>query len=295
VRAVDGGRDPYGALPAPLGIRTLTQQWMVIPPGAYGAGDYDAARDALLAAVAHGYPVTLVYRTDSGRERIATAKFFGIKDTPTPQSPFAHTFAVTWEVKEWTDRYARNVPIIGLVAQIIGGTPAFAFGGIVYALTANPTTVTVDASGGDGLPSTTRPDTAPIIVISGAFGGDVTYDATGLPLAGGFEIVNNQAPIIDDTGAQNVVQIAVRAKLRAHIVPADPSSPPDTLTIDCGRKTAVLTGTALRFGTDFTIPDWQTEWFRIQPGTSNSIAFVPLGPNPVAAATATINWRGKYY
>lgn len=287
VRAVDGGRDPYGNLPAPLDIRHFPSTWMVIPPGPVGHGNYDQSRDALLGAVGHGFPVTLVYLTDGGTERIARAKFMGISDVVTPQSPFAHTFTVTWEIADWTDRDSRSTNSIGVGSPVMGSAPTLIMGGIVYPLTdgSGQNFIAIYTDGSDGKPKTTKPDRRCIITVKGPFGSDLVANGVGGYALGGFTVFNTTAHIVDSAGNLSSVGFTVYRKLGSG----------DTVVVDAGRKRATINGQLLAFGTDFVIPDWQVEWFRIEQGAANSILFSVNGPSFSTGGQALVDFIGRYH
>lgn len=273
---VDYGGSPFGGNPAPLapvdwswGARILTHR------------QPDVARDALNAAIGTEAEYRLVWAHDGGYERVVTARLKSIDWPRHVDDTYYVDAKVNWTILEpWHERAPATGIIAGIQPPIIAGqTPTVTAGDQTYALTSTglpvaftlPLTIANASGPGPGGVPNYR-DTAPIITVTGPYGGDF-----------GFIIYNYAERLLNRDGTLINPFIGVEMK-----VPAG-----KTCSIDCGAQRATIEG----FGdvTDLIYkPDIQPYWFIIKPGVANGIAIQCSGANATTGGTIQLRWMRKW-
>lgn len=270
IPGLDSVLDAYGRLPGPMDRRDLTFAFRTMT-----GGDNDAAYDALAAWLAPGTPIRLVFQTDQGGLWYTTASNPHLTLTETSAANWGEDgysdFTITWRIRpDWRLRYSETAErFLGATTFAFDHHETFGSRGTTT-IAANPQTFLVDARGTAGLDLPTIPDTGPTVTISGPAGGD-----------GGMKVTNTNVLYTDRNGAQQVQQFTIPFKLPT----AD-----DSVTLKFAAGSFMHTSSAFRP----TKPDYQPEYFTIQPGIQNTCQLIPLGTNPLTGGHVTVDfWRRR--
>jgi len=272
ILGVDGAVDPYGTAPDPLSKHDFKWNFRVFT--GMNRLSSDDARDQLLRAVAHGRPTQLVYVADNGSQRLNTGKFLSAPITIAAISQFYIDFTVTWELDDpiWRSPYPPNTRIYGVGVQVYGQTnPTIRYGDTSFALATATTNYTADVTGNAILGVPSAPDKAPILSVTGPFGG-----------ANGFTITNTDV-------SYNVAG----GRLPMSMTISQPIPAGSQIVIDCGAKSVRLNGASAY--SLFSYPDYQPEWFRLEPNILNHLSFACNGGGALTGGNAILSFFLCWY
>ena len=257
---VDFGASPFGNFATPLAPRRWP--WQVRAIGYMG---WDAALDALNAAVGHRRPVRLVYAHDAGYERVCDNAVAMSVDAPFGQgSDFYSDLKVEWELNSfWTERRSVDNTIRMGQGILMGQGHTMGEGGSTLSITSsvfNIPTSALDASvaGPGGVPN--QADSGPVITITGPFGGALGFSLSALT---------------DPFGAYFNFSGSVLEGWQ--------------LIIDCGAWSATYhSGTTTVDRTDLlSVPDTQPYVLAVQPKIANQWQLATQGATPLRLGTVS--------
>lgn len=264
IPSMDSVLDGYGGLPGPMDRRDLAFSFRVFTPD----GDNDKAYDLLAAQIAPGYPMRLVYMTDSGTQWFTVGYSPRIQQTLTTENKFGRSgfcdFTVTWRIRpDWRPRFSETADVWGINDGVWGTNDGVWGGSFAQPLAGNGAGVALDMTGTAGANLPTIPDTGPSMRITGPYGGDF-----------GFKIQGSQTTM-NDLGVIATLQIQVPGKVLLN----------QSCVIDCARPQFTLNGAPFRP----IRPAYQKEYLRVDPGVVNTWIFTVLGPNPVVGGSVVVD------
>lgn len=268
IPGVDGVADGYGAAGGPIDRRDQTFSFRK-----FTNGQNDAEYDRLMAWIAPGKRIRLVYQADDG----ATLWY-----TPASDARLAHTltsanswgtggyvdFAITWRIRpDWRPRFSETAQVFRTGSVFVAATTFGSLGTTVITTAIQP--FTIDATGVAGVTLPTLPDRGPKVTVHGPVGGD-----------GGFRVLNYTATTIDPSGAEAPTYFDVPFKLPASA---------DTTILNFAAQ--IFTGDGVPFRP--TKPSYQSEYFRIDPGVVNQCYFQALGGSVLTGGSIAVDWWRK--
>jgi hypothetical protein len=250
---VDGVFDSYGAAGGPIDKRDQAFSFRKMTNG-----QNDAEYDRLMAWIAPGRRIRLVYQADDG----ATLWYTTASDARLVHTLASATswgtggyvdFAITWRIRpDWRPRLSESAEVFHLGSLFVLGSTFSNVGTTTIA--ANPQPFTVNATGVAGVNLPTLPDRGPTVTVWGPVGDD-----------GGFTVSNLTATTIDPSGAEVPTYFKVPFKLPT----ANDSA---TMNFAAGRCTHTTAAGATTVFRPFK-PAYQGEYFRIDAGKTNSCTF----------------------
>jgi hypothetical protein len=253
IPGADGVADAYGRTPGPIDKREATFGFRVFTTD----GDLDKAYDLIAAWVAPGYPQRLIYITDAGYTRVYYVANPRYQHTLASANSWGRggfvDFAVTWRVLKVRAPFSEASDRFTSTTETFNPAHDETFGSNGTTVIASPTQgFSIDARGTAGLDLPTLADRAPKIVIHGPAGG-----------TGGFTVQNFAATTRDTNGIAQPVQFTVPFYL---------PTASDSASFDFAAQIFLHNGVPFRP----TKPNYQREWFRVEPGVVNSCAFIGL-------------------
>lgn len=274
IPSMDSVLDAFGRAPGPTDRRDQLFGFRKFSSN----GDLDADYDRLMAWLAPGTPVRLVYQTDSG------ALWYTIGSNPKLGNPIASAnnwgaggyqdFSITWRIRpDWRPRFSESAEIFHSATTFAAGTTFGSVGTTVIA-SANQA-FTVDARGTAGLDLPTIPDTGPTITIHGPAGG-----------TGGMRVYNGTATATDTNGAKVPMYFDIPFQLPT----AD-----DSVTLKFAAQTFKHNGVPFRplRPIDANGKSYQGDWWRVEAGVLNGCSVVALGASALTGGAIKVDWYRK--
>lgn len=283
IPGMDGVLDGYGRLSGPMDRRDFTVTFTV-----FTDGHNDAAWDLLMAQVASGVPVRLVYTTDGGGQWFTTASNPKVQNTNSSENRWGGggevNFVVTWRIRPyWTPRFSESANVFHSGATFHTGAH-FGSAGVTI-ISANPQAFAIDATGTAGVNLPTIPETGMTVILTGPCGG-----------AGVLRIINFTAPAYDTNGVKQPMYFDV---------PFNLPTANDSAVLRFGAQAfgATIGGVGRSFRPLKPVDShgyrYQREWWRIEAGVNNGcnvVALDALGnvdPSPLLGGTIKVDWYRK--